>query len=45
MDINSLKKGQTSVKAKIRRQLISILADAETIDKKELFSSLYVSVF
>lgn len=41
MDINSLKKGQTSVKAKIRRQLISILADTETVDKKELFSSLY----
>ena len=41
MDINSLKKSQSTVKARIRRQLISILAECDTIDKKELFSSLY----
>ncbi|MBQ8344601.1 MAG: restriction endonuclease [Clostridia bacterium] len=41
MNINTLKREQTSVKAKIRRQLISVLSKSDKLTRKELFCALY----
>ena len=41
MDIKSLKKEQITVKARIRRRVISVLAKADKLSKKELFDNIY----
>ena len=41
MDILTLKKNQTSVKAQIRRDLVSVLSSCGSASKKELFSRLF----
>ena len=41
MDIQTLKKNQSSVKAQIRRDVVSVLSGKGSVTKKELFSRLF----
>ena len=41
MDITALKKNQSTVKAQVRRDVVSVLSQKSSITKKELFEAVY----